>query len=67
MRGSEANFGFGRALMTSYLGMHPPKAAFSDAATHTLLSLVLLLADISKHIHVSCVFFLPCLAFVFLT
>ncbi len=26
--GSEANFGFGRALMPSYLGMCPPKAAF---------------------------------------
>ncbi len=26
--GSEANFGFGRALMASYLGMCPPKAAF---------------------------------------
>ncbi len=26
--GSEANFGFGRALMPSYLGMLPPKAAF---------------------------------------
>ncbi len=26
--GSEANFGFGRALMPSYLGMYPPKAAF---------------------------------------
>ncbi len=27
-RGSEANFGFGRALMPSCLGMLPPKAAF---------------------------------------
>ncbi len=27
--GSKANFGFGRALMPSYLGMCPPKAAFS--------------------------------------
>ncbi len=26
--GSEANFGLGRALMPSYLGMCPPKAAF---------------------------------------
>ncbi len=26
--GSEANFGFGHALMPSYLGMCPPKAAF---------------------------------------
>ncbi len=26
--GSEANFGFGRALMPSCLGMPPPKAAF---------------------------------------
>ncbi len=26
--GSEANFGFGRALMPSYLEMCPPKAAF---------------------------------------
>ncbi len=26
--GSEANFGFGRALMPSYLGMLPPKTAF---------------------------------------
>ncbi len=26
--GSEANFGFGRGLMPSYLGMCPPKAAF---------------------------------------
>ncbi len=26
--GSEANFGFGRALMPSYLGMCPQKAAF---------------------------------------
>ncbi len=26
--GSEANFGFGHALMPSYLGMPPPKAAF---------------------------------------
>ncbi len=26
--GSEANFGFGRALMPSYLEMRPPKAAF---------------------------------------
>ncbi len=27
-KGSEANFGFGRALMPSYLGMLSPKAAF---------------------------------------
>ncbi len=26
--GSEANFGFGRALMPSYLGVLAPKAAF---------------------------------------
>ncbi len=26
--GSEANFGFGHALMPSYLEMRPPKAAF---------------------------------------
>jgi len=26
--GSEANIGFGRALMPYYLGMHPLKAAF---------------------------------------
>ncbi len=43
--GSEANFGFGRVLMTSCLGMRPPKASsifqFSDAAPITLINAML--------------------------
>ncbi len=36
--GSEANFGFGRALMPSYLGMLLPKAAFfSFGCSHCVL------------------------------
>lgn len=45
----------------SHTPNHPPPHP------HTLPSLVLLLLDISKCILVSCVFLLPCLAFVFLT
>ncbi len=34
--GSKANFGFGRALMPSYLGMCPPKAAFFSFRMQTI-------------------------------
>lgn len=33
--GSEANIGFRHALMPSYLGLHPPKAAFLGFRTQS--------------------------------